>query len=280
VALGYTLVLAASGVFTFAQGALVSAGAVLAYTLGVTHHLPVLVVVALVMLAGVLLGVLSELVAVRAFVHRPESLTHEALVSTLGLGLAVTAAIEIWFGANTESVPSYVSTHVLTFRNVPIRPVYIAMVIAAAVLTLVLDRVVMKTGLGLVLRALINDREGATLLGINPAKVIVAAFAVAGALACLAGYLVAPVTSASVFVGDRFALFGFAAMAIGGYGSFRGAIVGGIIVGQIVGLTPVWFDASFAQPLVFLVLLAVLVIRPTGLFGTAGQFGTARLREV
>lgn len=280
VALGYTLILAASGVFNFAQGALVSLGAVLAYTLGVEHDLPMVPVIALVILAGVVIGMLSELAAIRAFVHRPESLTHEALVSTLGLGLAITAAVEIWFGAEQETVPSYVSNDAFTLADVPIRPIYIAMVLVAAVMTFLLDRFLMRTDLGLVLRALISDREGASLLGINPARVIVAAFAIAGALACLAGYMVAPVTSASVFVGDRFALFGFAAMAIGGYGSFRGAIVGGLVVGLISGLTPVWFDAALAQPLVFLALVVVLVIRPTGLFGTEGQFGSAQLREV
>ena len=98
---------------------------------------------------------------------------------------------------------------------------------------------------------------------------LVAVTALGGGLACLAGFMVAPVSTASVFVGDRFALFGFAAMAIGGYGSFRGAIAGGLIVGLITGLTPVWFNASLTQPLVFAALLTVLLVRPAGLFGRA-----------
>jgi branched-subunit amino acid ABC-type transport system permease component len=157
---------------------------------------------------------------------------------------------------------------------------FVLMAVSAGLLTVALDRVIVGSALGSVLRAVILDPEGAALLGINVARVVAVAFAVAGALAAIAGFLLVPFTSASVFVGDQLALFGFVAMALGGFGSFRGAVIGGVIVGLITGVAPIFINPLLVQPVLLALMIAVLVLRPSGLFGTAGQFGTAALREV
>jgi branched-subunit amino acid ABC-type transport system permease component len=279
-ALSYTLILASSGVFNFAQEALVTCGAVAAFVLGQRYGIPLLFVVGIIAMGGALAGLISDRVAVRPFLNRPGSLTHEALVSTMGLGLVITAVVAITFGVDSEVVPSYVSPTPVRIGSVPVRPIYILMLAVAAAIALTLELVMARTRTGMVLRATILDREGAGLLGIDPGKVVAASFALAGVLGALAGFLIVPVTNASPFVGGQISVYGFAAMAIGGFGSFRGAMVGGIIVGLVVGITPVYLDPAWAQPLVYALLLLVLIVRPTGLFGTAGQFGSARLREV
>jgi branched-subunit amino acid ABC-type transport system permease component len=99
-------------------------------------------------------------------------------------------------------------------------------------------------------------------------------------MAALAGYLFAPVLSASAFVGESVMLFGFAAIAIGGFASFRGALIGGLLVGLILGLTPAFFDPTWRGPFVFAAMLAVLFIWPSGFFGRGGQFGATSVRQV
>jgi branched-chain amino acid transport system permease protein len=75
-------------------------------------------------------------------------------------------------------------------------------------------------------------------------------------------------------------LFGFASIAIGGFASFRGAVVGGLIVGLILGLTPAFTDQTWRGPLVWVAMVIVLFIRPAGLFGKGGQFGAVSVRQV
>jgi branched-subunit amino acid ABC-type transport system permease component len=280
VALSYTLVLATSGVFNFAQGSLVMAGAVGSYVLSVRFGVSALVALLVLAPAGAAAGFLCERVAVRPFLGRGGNLTEAALVSTLGLGLVLVAVASLYFGVDEHAMPPYVSSEITYWGPVPVRPMFVLMLVSAAVVTAVLDRVIVASRLGIVLRAVIVDPEGAALLGIDVPRVVALAFAVAGALAVVAGFLLVPFTSASVFVGDRLALFGFVAMAIGGFGSFRGAVAGGIAVGLITGVAPVVMNPLLVQPLLLALMIVVLVIRPSGLFGTAGQFGTAALRDV
>lgn len=281
VALSYTLVLSTSGVFNFAQGALVMAGAIGSFVLGVKLHAPPPITLAILIPLGALAGVVSERIAVRPFLGRSRSLTEEALVSTLGLGLVMVAIAAIFFGYDEHYMPPYVSTTIVELGGfLPVRPIFLLMLVSGGAITLLIDRVMARTQLGALLRAVIIDPEGASLLGIDVAWAITGSFAVAGALAVIAGFLLAPITSASIFVGDRLALLGFVAMALGGFGSFRGAIAGGLVVGLLTAVGPVVVNPLLVQPLLLVLLIAVLVIRPGGFFGAAGQYGAGALRDV
>jgi branched-chain amino acid transport system permease protein len=280
VALSYTLVLSTSGVFNFAQGGLVMAGAIGSYVLSVRLGAPAVLALLVLLPAGAVAGLVTERVAVRPFLGRSRSLTEEALVSTLGLGLVITALAAIFFGYDEHDMPPYISTRVTFVGPLPVRPIFLLMLFCGGSVSLVIDAVMTRTRLGALLRAVIIDPDGASLLGIDVRRVVTVSFAIAGALAVAAGFLLVPITSASIFVGDRLALLGFVAMALGGFGSFRGAIVGGIVVGLLVAVGPVVVDPLLVQPLVLLLLILVLVIRPGGFFGVAGQFGTGSLRDV
>ena len=118
------------------------------------------------------------------------------------------------------------------------------------------------------------------LMGIDTRRVITLVFGVAGALSAIAGFLVAPVIHASAFTAQELAFFGFAGMAIGGFGSFSGALLGGVVVGLIYGLVPVLWDPHLTVPILWAVVVAVLLVRPMGLLGTAGLFGSAKSREI
>jgi branched-chain amino acid transport system permease protein len=281
VAIAFNLVLAACGVFNLTISATITVSVVMSYQLGTRSGWHPLLVVAVVMGIGALAGAFAELVGVRRILAtRPKDVAHDTMVSTLGLGMAGNALVAILFGTNILPVESFVSANPVVISGVPIRPVYIVMPIVVLVVAVGVELVLRFTEFGIVTRAVIASNEGASLLGISVRTVVQGAFVASAIMAAVAGFLVAPVLSASAFVGESMMLFGFAAIAIGGFASFRGAMVGGLIVGLILGLTPAFMDPTWRGPLVWVAMVVVLFIRPAGLFGKGGQFGAASVRQV
>jgi branched-subunit amino acid ABC-type transport system permease component len=280
IAVSFTLVLAASGVFTFAQGTVVMLGTVLAYIFAVQYGWSAPVVVCVIAAAGVAGGLLTHVIAVLPAIGRSKNFGHTTMLTTIGLGTAANAAVALLFGSDSYRVPSYVSDNPIMLFSVPLRPTYLVMIAIGLAVTAVVDWVIRNTTIGHVFRATLEDPEGAQLLGIDTIKVITSAFALAGAMSAIAGYLIAPVIAASAFTAQELAFFGFAGMAIGGFGSFSGALAGGSIVGLIAGVTPTLANPHLTLPLLWIVCVGVLLVRPGGLFGTAGLFGSARIREV
>lgn len=280
VALGFTLVIAASGVFNFAQGTLVMIGTVLAFVL--VHALGWHWVVAALatVSAGALLGLVTHTVAVRPALGRAHAFTHTTLLTTIGFATALGAATALVFGGDSQLVKSYVGDAPVHFASIPVRPIYLLVIASAAGVTLAIEWVLRNTAAGTVFRMTLEDPEGARLLGIDTGRVILATFALAGALSTLTGFLAAPVVSASAFNAHDLAFLGFAGMAIGGFGSFMGALVGSVVVGLIAGIAPVLADPHLVVPLVWCIVLCVLLVKPSGLWGAAGLFGAPRARDV
>ena len=280
IALSLTLVLASSGVFNFAQGTVVMAGTVLSFVLGVRMGWTPLATVSAIMAVGVLGGLLTHAIAVWPAMGRSKAFAHTTVLTTLGLGTAVNAAVALIFGAESWRVPSFMSDNPLHLGGIPVRPIYLAMIGAGLLITLVIDRVLRRTAMGHMFRSTLEDPEGAMLLGIDVRKIILGSFLIAGALSGLAGFLIAPVIQASAFTAQELAFLGVAGMAIGGFGSFGGALLGGMISGLIAGLAPVLAGPTLTLPILFVVTVGVLLVRPSGLLGTAGLFGSSRLREI
>ena len=282
VALAFNLVLAACGVFNLTIGGVITSAILGSYLLGTESGWPMLVVAVLAVIFGGLIGAVAELLAVRrVLAMRPKDVAHDTMVTTLGLGMAMTALAAILFGSETLPVESYVSTSPIVIFDVPIRPIYVVMPVIVTVVVIAIELAMRFTEFGIVTRAVIASNEGASLLGINVNRVVRWAFIVSGCIAGLGGFLIAPVTSASALVGDEIMLFAFAAIGIGGFASMRGALVGGLIVGVVLGILPAFLnEPSLRGPLIWLTLVIVLFIRPAGLFGKAGQFGAAGVREV
>ena len=284
IAMGYTLILGASGVFNFAQGSAVMAGALVSFGLGTEEHVPVLVVVGIVLATGAFTGLVSHTVAVLPLTHRTgiTNLTFGTFLSTLGLGLVFNSIISLAFGdANIEPVKSYVGTVAIHVLGLQIRPIYAVMFGVTVLLVAVFEFISRGTSAGLVMRAVFNDVEGAALAGISITSAVRRVFVVGCLLAALAGFLVAPITFAQTGIANQYAFFGFAAMAIGGYGSFTGAIVGGLVVGLVGEVPLIWVNPDWSGALIYAAMLLLLLARPQGLFGSGGSaFGAAAVRDV
>ena len=251
-------------------------GTILSFLLGVRLGWPSLVTAAAVAALGVAAGLVNHLLAVWRAMGRAKSFTHTTMLTTIGLGTGANALVALFFGSD-------LSRAILRFRRTSssafdsLRPTYLVMICVGAGVTLLVDWMVRRTEIGHMFRATLEDPEGARLLGIDTRKIIALAFGLAGAMSGLAGFLIAPTIGASAFTAQELAFYGFAGMAIGGFGSFAGSLVGGLIVGLIAGLTPTLAPPHLALPLLWIIVVAVLLAKPIGTMGRRGPFRLGRI---
>lgn len=280
VALSFTLILAVSGVFNFLQGTVLMIATVLSFILTVRYQWPLIAIIGTIVLFGVLSGIITHTLFVRPVVNRSRNLTETTLLATLGGSIAAGAAVALPFGSESRPVPSYVSNSPWQLGGLAVSKTYVVILLATLVITIVLVQILRRTDIGRITRVTLEDLEGARLLGVNTGRVVLISFAVAGGLAALAGWLVTPVISASPFSSTSIVFYAFAAMAVGGFGSFEGAMLGGGIIGLAVGLIPAYTNPEWVDPAILILVILSLVIRPAGLLGTAGLFGATQQREL
>ena len=266
IALSFSLVIASTGFFVFAFESVVSLGGIFAYLLVQDYGVPIIVAGVLVCVIGMVMGLLLDLIVHRPFERRSARVDVSVLLASIGVAIAVDAAAGRLFGSTPRYMPSYISPSPIFVGSIPVQRSYIVMLASVVVVIAVLEIVFRKTSVGRDLRAIQGDREGAALLGQNVVRTATWVFALSGFLAAGAGFLVLPVTSASAGAGSSMVLPVFAALAIGGFSSFRGAIVGGLIVGLISGVLPVYVATYLVPIILFAVIVLALIVRPQGLF--------------
>lgn len=278
VALGFSITHTTTKTLNFGQGEFLVAGSLVAVgTLllisgksqtGVLTSADVNLVnygVALLVSLAVLgvLGVILYFTAVRPFFG---SAGMSWVMSTIGFGIILqNTALAIW-GPGSMSMPSPLGESVIRIGGAGIRPQEILVLVVTAVVMLALDHVLRRTRIGKAVRAVAANRQAAALMGINVAAIVVLAFVVSSGLAGLAGLLIAPITTASVFMGLSIALKAFSAAIVGGLTSPRGCIAGGFLLGCVEALVGLW-RAEMREITIFALIILVLVIKPEGLFG-------------
>jgi len=215
-----------------------------------------------VVVLGVL-GALMYFIAVRPFF----GMTGMAWVmSTIGFGIILqNTALAIW-GAGSVAMPSPLGEGVIRIAGAGIRPQEILVLATTAVVMLALDHVLRRTRIGKAVRAVAANPQAAALMGINVGAIVVLAFVTSSGLAGMAGLLIAPITTASVFMGLTIALKAFSSAIVGGLTNPRGCIAGGFLLGVIEALVGLW-RAELREITIFMLIIAVLVIKPEGLFG-------------
>lgn len=262
VAIGYNIVFLSSHTFNFAQAQLVMVGTFVAYTGLVVLRLPVLVVALAATVIVMVLAGLEERFAVRPV---PDHQTQ--LVTTLGVATLLNGATQLVWGGQPLTVPFFGGNDVVDLFGGRVYPAEIALLVLAVALVVGLSVLAKRSMLGLALMGMSEDREAAALRGVDVRKLAFWAFAASGALAGLLGLFVGPKTYAVATLGAALALKGFVALAIGGFGSLPGALIGGLTVGLVESLAARYLGAEYSNLAVFAVLLLVLMTRPSGLFG-------------
>lgn len=216
-----------------------------------------------------LLGVALDKLVLRRFRDKPAMM---ALVATVALGIVIRELIRHLFpqGSNPHAFPAPLTDTAFTIGGVAVNWFTVLDIGATAVVLLVLSLVLMKTGVGVRIRAVSQDREAARLMGIDVDTVFRNTFFIASATGALAGLLYASYVGVTRFdFGILAGLMGFSAAVIGGLGSIPGAVIGGLLLAGIETFAQATIDngTAYRQVFAFLLVIAFLVFRPAGLFG-------------
>jgi branched-chain amino acid transport system permease protein len=268
VATGFTIAMIPTGVFNFAQGAITVGGTFVSYQFLVSSKVPTGWALVLTALAGAVLGLLCEVLAVRPLRWARGNLDN-ALVTTVGASTAIVGFIGVRWGYLPLQVPFPGPTRNLTFLGTVADPVEIFTVAAAVVSALALEGLFRYTRRGQASLAVAEDRDPAMLRGINVSRLSLVAFTAAGAFGGLVGFLIGPITYANASYGATVALYGFVAVAFGGEGSFIGGLLGGWVVGIVATFATTYLGANYSDLAVLVLLLVTLALRPRGLGGAA-----------
>mgnify|MGYP002145717027 CR=1 FL=1 len=189
------------------------------------------------------------------------------VMSTLGFGIIIqNAALAVW-GPAAMVVPSILGSDVIRIGGAGVLPQEILVLVFSICVMLALDYVMRKTKIGKAVRAVAHSKAAATLMGINVGAVVVLAFVLSSGLAGVAGLLIAPITTASVFMGLLIALKAFSAAIVGGLSNARGCMLGGFMLGIMEAMVGLW-QAELRDISIFLLIIVVLVVKPEGLLGT------------
>jgi branched-chain amino acid transport system permease protein len=261
---GLTIIYGTLGVLNLTHGALFMLGGYAGFVAYQATGNFIIAVVVGALFVGVV-GIVIERVIVRFFYDRPQE---DQILVTFGVGIVVVELVRTYFGSLSQSVQAPVLFSPIINLGFAIYPEYrlVAFGVVAVALA-VLYFVLYRTRLGMVVRAGIDDAEMVNMLGINAQRVFMLVFGIGAMAAGFAGIINAPIISITPNVGDDILIQCFVVVVIGGVGSFPGAIVGGIIAGEIMSLTSM-FNPQLSQVMLYAAMTLVLIARPQGLFGT------------
>jgi branched-chain amino acid transport system permease protein len=266
VALGFHVTYAVSGTVNFAQGSVVTLGAVLAYALGVTLGWPMPAAIVLALAGCALFGLVVERALVRPFVARGSDAW---LLATVAGGIVLDNTVLFTFGKEPRSLPSPLATKPVEILGTGIYPLQLVIPVVGIALAFAIRTVFRKTDLGRVLLAVAQNADAARLMGIDVRRTVACAFALSAVLAGIAGLLIAPLFSVSAELGTLFGIKAFAVAILGGIGSATGVILAGLLYGLVEAGVTATLGSTYTQLLVFSVIILALTLRPDGLLGRA-----------
>lgn len=282
IALGYTMVYGILGLVNFAHGEIVMVGAMLTMTclsLLISHgvHAPGYVLVLLSLLFSVplsaLLGYGVERIAYRPLRNAPRL---APLITAIGVSIVLQNAAMIIWGREYVPFPAILPNTPFSLAGATMTPVQVVIVAVTAVILMALSLLVNRSSLGRAMRATAQRPDVAGLMGVNVNRIISATFVLGSALAAIAGVMVsANYGQAHAYMGFLLGLKAFSAAVLGGIGNLTGAVVGGLLLGLIESLgagyigdlTHGFLGSQYQDVFAFVVLILVLVFRPSGLLG-------------
>ncbi len=267
IAIGYTMVYGIIKLINFAHGDIMMVGAYLSYIFLVNFpiDLPVVVVIAIVMALGALVGIIIERLAYRKLRNAPRI---SALITAIGVSLLLESLAQKIFTATPKVQVNIFGGAPINILGFDVSQLTLYTIIISIVMMILLTLFVYKTKPGKAMRAVSQDQDAARLMGINVNRVISLTFALGSGLGALAGifYSVAYV-NIEPYMGMMPGLKAFIAAVLGGIGNIGGAVLGGFIIGISETLTKTYISTQWADALVFVILIIVLLVKPSGMLG-------------
>ena len=268
IALGYTMVYGIAKMLNFAHGDVIMIGSYVIFTIVSMMNLPVWLGIIVSVIFCTVLGVVIEKVAYKPLRGAASSLA--VLITAIGVSYLLQNIALLIFGANTKAFSSVVTFKGISLFDgqVNISGETIVTVLSCIVIMVVLTLFVNKTKAGQAMLAVSEDKGAAQLMGINVNATISLTFAIGSGLAAIAGMLLCSSYPAlTPYTGSMPGIKAFVAAVFGGIGSIPGALIGGLILGIIEILSKAYISSQLSDAIVFMVLIIVLLVKPTGLLG-------------
>lgn len=269
VALGYTMVYGIIKLINFAHGEIFMVGAYLAMILITVFNFPLWAAMIGSMAGSALLGIVIEKVAYKPL--RKSSRT-AALITAIGVSFLLQNAMLLIMGARIYTFPQVFENTSWVVFGLRINTLQIMMFLTSIALMILLQFIVLKTKVGRAMRAVAVDKEAAALMGVDVNQTISITFALGSALAGAAGVMVGLYyISMTPYMGFAPGLKAFVAAVFGGIGIIPGAMFGGFAIGIIETLVAGYGSTLFKDAVVYAILIIVLLVKPSGLFGKGGK---------
>lgn len=273
IALGYTMVYGIIRMINFAHGDFIMVGAyTLFYTipLMISHGMPAWLSVLIAVVVCVCVGVAVEIIAYRP-VRGAGSMS--ALITALAMSVFLENLAMVLFGANPKSVPSIFDLPSVEFFGAKLQCKYLLTIGIGLIMMVALQLFVKKTKLGKAMRAVPQDKEASTLMGINVNKIITITFAIGSGLAAVAALMYCSTyPRCTTDMGSIMGIKAFIAAVLGGIGIIPGAMLGGIIVGLVEIFVKVYIAPGWYEAITYSLLIVVLLVKPSGILGkNAGE---------
>ncbi len=267
IALGFSLVYNATGVINFAQGEFVMLGGMITAVTMESWGLPLWLAALIAIAITTLVGLLLDRAAIRP--ARNASVV-VLIIITVGASIFIKGLASIIWGPNERPLPAFTGEAPIDVFGATITPQSLWVMGATVVCAIVMWIIFEYTTVGKAMRACAINPHAARLCGIKLSRMISWSFALAAAIGAIAGIVLAPITMAQYNVGMMLGLKGFCAAILGGLGNALGGIIGGLILGVLEALGAGIISSQYKDAMAFIVLIAVLLIKPSGLLGREG----------
>ena len=268
VALGFAIIYNASDVVNFAQGEFVMIGAMSTIALSAGDGIPLLPAILLAVLITVAVGLMLQRFAIAP--ARGVSVVGTIII-TIGASIFLRGVALLLWGKDIFALPHFSGEEPIRIGEATLLPQNLWVMGGAAVLVLAVQWFFHHTILGKAILACSCNRTAARMVGINVGLMMLVAYGLAAFLGAMAGVLVTPITYTSYDAGVMLGLKGFSAAILGGMGNPMGAVAGGILLGLIESFAAGLISSGYKDAIAFVILLLVLFLRPSGLFGRAAS---------
>jgi branched-chain amino acid transport system permease protein len=268
--IGLTLIFGIMRVVNFTHGELYAFGAYVTYLFVALLHLDFFLSILLAAMSGFALGALIEFVLLRPLGGAD---TDTVMLVMIGAWIAMQNAEQFVWGGVALLVPSPFAQEPLVLGPVSVLPLRLFVLGATLVLLVGFHGLIDRTRLGMAMRATFQDRDTAALMGVNVGLIYTLTFALGSGLAAIAGALLGPIFLVNPTMGDLVGLKAFAIVILGGLGNSLGATIGGFVLALVEEFGAGYLSSEYRDALGFLVIIAVLTLRPQGFFALKGRVG-------
>lgn len=268
IGIGLTLIFGIMNVVNFAHGEMYMLGAYFLFTFfslsGINFYLSMILAIAAVMI----IGFICEKLILRPIRGRPIDIV---MLAMIGLSMFFQNIAMLIWSPVPKSIESPSSMPAFVLGGLYFLPQRILVICIAFTLVILTHLLLKKTKIGKAVRATFMDIETARLMGINSDRIYSFTFTLGAGLAAAAGALLAPIFTVHPYIGNLANLKAFAIVIIGGLGSFTGAITAGLLLGVTESLGAAYISSGYQDAVGFILLIIILIFKPTGLFGKIGQ---------